>query len=51
VLRSVMWWDAFLSAAITGALIIARIRAGQYLLPADLSLPLPAGMRPELTNR
>lgn len=33
--------------AITGVLIMLRMRAGQYLLPPDLHLPLPAGMRPD----
>jgi hypothetical protein len=32
--------------AITAVLIMLRLRAGQYLLPVDLRLPLPAGMRP-----
>jgi hypothetical protein len=32
--------------AITAVLIILRLRAGQYLLPADMRLPLPAPMRP-----
>jgi ABC-type transport system involved in cytochrome c biogenesis permease component len=34
--------------AITGVLLMARLRAGEYLLPAQLRLPLPAPMRPEL---
>jgi len=32
--------------AITAVLIMLRMRAGQYMLPADLRLPLPAPMRP-----
>jgi hypothetical protein len=36
--------------AITAALIILRLRAGQYLLPAELRLPLPAPMRPAATT-
>jgi hypothetical protein len=88
-LRTVMWLDAFLSAAvvvvgvvlspvaaavgvpagmaltlglatigcavllaalgaITGVLLMVRLAAGEYLLPARLRLPLPAAMRPEL---
>ena len=88
-LRTVMWLDAFLSAAlaalcfvaapviatvgvpaplvravcvaavgvavllaalgaITFVLLTQRMRAGQYLLPARLHLPLPAAMRPDL---
>lgn len=88
-LRTVMWLDAFLSAAlavlcviaspivatvgvphrilsalgfatiacalllaafgaITGIVLIRRMRSGQYLLPGGLRLPLPAGMRPTL---
>jgi hypothetical protein len=31
---------------ITAILIMLRVRAGQYLLPVDLRLPLPAPMRP-----
>jgi hypothetical protein len=27
-------------------LIMLRLRSGQYFLPADLRLPLPAAMRP-----
>jgi hypothetical protein len=34
--------------AITGVLLMVRLRAGEYLLPAQLRLPLPAPMRPEL---
>jgi hypothetical protein len=34
---------------ITAALIMLRMRAGQYLLPAGLRLPLPAPMRPTST--
>jgi hypothetical protein len=36
--------------AITAALIMLRMRAGQYLLPAGLRLPLPAPMRPMPTT-
>ncbi len=32
--------------AITAVLIMLRLRAGVYLLPVDLRLPLPAPMRP-----
>jgi hypothetical protein len=32
--------------AITAVLIMLRMRAGQYLLPPGLRLPLPAPMRP-----
>lgn len=32
--------------AITAILIMLRLRSGEYLLPADLRLPLPAPMRP-----
>lgn len=32
--------------AITAVVIMLRMRSGQYLLPAQLRLPLPAGMRP-----
>ncbi|MCW2648399.1 MAG: hypothetical protein QOF87_261 [Pseudonocardiales bacterium] len=32
--------------AITAVLIMLRLRSGQYFLPADLRLPLPAAMRP-----
>jgi hypothetical protein len=32
--------------AITAGLLIVRMRAGQYQLPARLRLPLPAAMRP-----
>lgn len=32
--------------AITAALIMSRMRDGQYLLPLDLRLPLPSSMRP-----
>ena len=86
-LRVVMWWDAFLSVALTGVAMIAspivvgfglpgavvpalgvatlvlsgllaafgaitgvvlmvRMRAGHYNLPAGLHLPLPAVMDP-----
>ncbi len=31
--------------AITGVLLMVRLRAGEYLLPAQLRLPLPAPMR------
>ncbi len=34
--------------AITGVLLMVRLRAGEYQLPAQLRLPLPAPMRPEL---
>jgi len=34
--------------AITGVLLMVRLRAGEYLLPAQLRLPLPAPMQPEL---
>jgi hypothetical protein len=34
--------------AITAVLITVRIQAGQYLLPLQLRLPLPAAMRPPL---
>jgi hypothetical protein len=34
--------------AITGVLLMVRLHAGEYLLPAQLRLPLPAPMRPEL---
>jgi hypothetical protein len=36
--------------AITGVLLMIRMRGGQYLLPADLRLPLPPGMRPRLVT-
>jgi ABC-type transport system involved in cytochrome c biogenesis permease component len=36
--------------AITGVAIMLRMRAGQYLLPSELKLPLPPGMRPELVT-
>lgn len=32
--------------AITAALLVARIRAGHYQMPARLRLPLPGAMRP-----
>ena len=32
--------------AITGVVLMLRMRAGQFLLPANLHLPLPAGMDP-----
>jgi hypothetical protein len=35
--------------AITAVLLMLRMRAGQYLLPADLRLPLPRPLRPKLT--
>lgn len=88
-LRTVMWLDAFLSAALAAVCFVAapviatvgvpapllravcvaavglavllaalgaitfivitrRMRAGEYLLPARLQLPLPAMMRPDL---
>jgi hypothetical protein len=34
--------------AITGVLLMVRLHAGEYLLPARLRLPLPPAMRPEL---
>jgi hypothetical protein len=34
--------------AITGVLLMVRMRAGEYLLPAQLRLPLPASMRSDL---
>jgi ABC-type transport system involved in cytochrome c biogenesis permease component len=34
--------------AITGVLLMVRVRAGEYLLPARLCLPLPAPMRADL---
>ncbi len=34
--------------AITGVLLMVRMHAGEYLLPARLRLPLPAAMRPDL---
>ena len=34
--------------AITAVLLMLRMRAGQYLLPADLRLPLPRPLRPQL---
>ncbi|MDQ2748863.1 MAG: hypothetical protein M3Y44_04955 [Actinomycetota bacterium] len=37
--------------AITAVVITLRLRAGQYLLPVDLRLPLPPGMRPTLVTR
>lgn len=33
---------------ITAVLLMLRMRAGQYALPAGLRLPLPTGMSPEL---
>lgn len=35
--------------AITAVVIMLRLQAGQFFLPAGLRLPLPAGMRPELS--
>ena len=32
--------------AVTAGLLMVRMRAGQYQMPAQLRLPLPAGMRP-----
>jgi hypothetical protein len=32
--------------AVTAGLLMVRMRAGQYQLPARLRLPLPAAMRP-----
>jgi hypothetical protein len=37
--------------AITAVVIMARMRAGDYLLPSNLRLPLPPGMRPPLRTR
>lgn len=34
--------------AITGVVLMLRMRAGNYLLPEDLRLPLPRYMRPSL---
>ena len=36
--------------AITGVLLMVRLCAGEYLLPARLRLPLPEPMRPELVS-
>lgn len=36
--------------AITAVIIMMRMRAGQYLLPIDLRLPLPRPMRPSLST-
>jgi hypothetical protein len=36
--------------AITAVLLMRRMQAGQYLLPSELRLPLPAPLRPELTR-
>ncbi len=36
--------------AITAVLLMLRMRAGQYLLPADLRLPLPRPMRPSFSS-
>jgi fucose permease len=36
--------------AITAGLLIVRMRAGQYRMPAGLRLPLPAGMHPPTTG-
>lgn len=36
--------------AITAALIMLRMRVGQYLLPLNLRLPLPSSMRPTPAN-
>ena len=33
--------------AVTAVALMARMRAGDYLLPSRLRLPLPAGMRPD----
>ena len=35
-----------LCGAVTGVLLIARMQRGNYYLPDDLRLPLPAFMRP-----
>jgi hypothetical protein len=32
--------------AITAVVFVYRLRTGEYLMPARLRLPLPAGMRP-----
>jgi fucose permease len=32
--------------AVTGVVLMRRLRSGDYLLPARLSLPLPGAMRP-----
>jgi hypothetical protein len=34
--------------AVTGVLLMLRLQAGQYRLPAGLRLPLPAAMRPPI---
>lgn len=34
--------------AVTGVLLMLRLRAGQFLLPGGLRLPLPAAMRPPI---
>jgi hypothetical protein len=36
--------------AITGVLLMLRVRAGVYYLPDQLHLPLPAGLKPELVT-
>lgn len=36
--------------AITAIVLMLRMRSGQYFLPADLRLPLPAPMRPVLAT-
>lgn len=38
----------FLAAtgAITAVLLMLRLRDGHYLMPPDLKIPLPSGMRP-----
>jgi hypothetical protein len=33
--------------AITAVVFVSRLRTGEYLMPARLTLPLPAAMRPE----
>jgi hypothetical protein len=37
--------------AITAAVLMLRMSAGDYLLPADLRLPLPGFMRPTIVSR
>lgn len=36
--------------AITAVALMKRMHTGQYLLPRDLRLPLPPGMRPTLVT-
>ena len=35
--------------AITAVLLMLRMHSGQYFLPPELHLPLPSGMRPDIT--